>query len=183
MTTYTQQELRAILEEHRKWQERDGGSCANLSGANLMFANFGGANLSGANFGGANLSGANLSGANLSGALDAELVWALTVVAPEGGIVGWKKAKTKDGDNCIVKLLIPAQARRSNATGRKCRAEWAEVIEIIGASEAISSRDESFIYRVGETVRPDSWDENRWEECSHGIHFFITRKEAEAYQL
>jgi hypothetical protein len=27
----------------------------------------------------------------------------------------------------------------------------------------------------------DAFDENRWNECSHGIHFFITRKEAEDY--
>ena len=36
-------------------------------------------------------------------------------------------------------------------------------------------------YRVGETVRPDKWDENRFNECSNGIHFFITRIEAENY--
>jgi hypothetical protein len=41
--------------------------------------------------------------------------------------------------------------------------------------------DYAFIYQVGATVYPDSWDEDRWNECSHGIHFFITRKEAEEY--
>jgi len=34
------------------------------------------------------------------------------------------------------------------------------------------------VYTVGEMVYPDSWDDNRWNECSHGIHFFINRQEA-----
>ena len=33
-------------------------------------------------------------------------------------------------------------------------------------------------YTVGEIVKADSWDENRWNECSHGIHFFIDRQSA-----
>jgi len=37
------------------------------------------------------------------------------------------------------------------------------------------------VYEVGKLTIPDGFDENRWEECSHGIHFFITRSEAEAY--
>ena len=36
-------------------------------------------------------------------------------------------------------------------------------------------------YTVGEVVYPDSFDDNRWNECSHGIHFFITRNEAVNY--
>ena len=27
----------------------------------------------------------------------------------------------------------------------------------------------------------DSWDDNRWNECSHGIHFFIDRQSAVDY--
>lgn len=30
-------------------------------------------------------------------------------------------------------------------------------------------------------VFPDSFDENRWKECSHGIHFFIDKDEAINY--
>lgn len=33
----------------------------------------------------------------------------------------------------------------------------------------------------GETVVPDSFDEDRWNECSNGIHFFITKQEAIDY--
>ena len=47
---------------------------------------------------------------------------------------------------------------------------------------AISSNyDEDFVYRVGEIVRVDNFDDNRWRECSRGIHFFITRDEAVRY--
>ena len=164
-------------------------SGANLRGANLSEANLRGADLSEANLreadlSGADLSGANLSGANLREAKNADLAWALTIVAPQGDLVAWKKVKTPDDTPCIVKLKIPAEAKRSNATGRKCRAEWAEVLEVIGAEYAISKgHGPDTEYRPGQIVRPDSWDDDRWEECSHGIHFFITREEAEAWTL
>ena len=48
--------------------------------------------------------------------------------------------------------------------------------------EAVTSnRDPSFIYRVGELVSVDDFDEDRWNECSTGIHFFINRQEAVEY--
>ena len=37
------------------------------------------------------------------------------------------------------------------------------------------------VYRVNETVVADSYDDNPLIECTHGIHFFLTREEAEAY--
>lgn len=36
-------------------------------------------------------------------------------------------------------------------------------------------------YKVGEIVEADSWDENRFNECSHGIHFFLDRQRAVNY--
>lgn len=39
------------------------------------------------------------------------------------------------------------------------------------------------MYEVGKTVSVDDFDENRWHECSTGIHFFITREEAVRYIL
>ena len=47
--------------------------------------------------------------------------------------------------------------------------------------EAASSHDRAFVYRVGETVSVDDFCEDRWDECAPGIHFFITRTEAEKY--
>lgn len=81
----------------------------------------------------------------------------------------------------IVKLRIPESAKRSHAFGRKCRAEFADVLEVIGAEIGISSYDNKIEYRVGQRVTPDEFNENWQEECSSGIHFFITRIEAEKY--
>jgi hypothetical protein len=44
-----------------------------------------------------------------------------------------------------------------------------------------SDYDNNFIYKVGEIVEEPNFDENRWEECAPGIHFFITRQEAVNY--
>jgi hypothetical protein len=154
---------------------------ANLRGAYLRGADLTGANLRGADLRGADLTGAYLTGAKLRGAYltGADLEWLIsyTSICPEGDIIGWKKCV----GGVIVKLLIPNDAKRSNATGRKCRAEYAEVLDVIGADVGISKHDETTEYRKGETVKCDKWGEDRWAECSGGIHFFITRREAEVY--
>ena len=105
----------------------------------------------------------------------------------EGDFIGWKKAKVSRG-NVIVKLSIPADAKRSSATSRKCRCNKAKVLEIynIDGTVAIerkchSCRDRYFIYEVGKTVEVDDFNEDRWNECSQGIHFFINRQEAINY--
>jgi hypothetical protein len=153
-------------------------SDANLSGAYLSGAYLSGANLSGANLSDANLSGAYLSGANLSDAKNAELAIAKTRILAQGDLIGWKKCN----DDVIVKLRIPAEAKRSHAFGRKCRAEFVEVLEVFGAEVGITdTHGPKTEYRVGQRVTPDSWDDNWQEECSHGVHFFITREEAQAY--
>jgi hypothetical protein len=152
-------------------------SCANLSGADLSGADLFGAKLSRADLSCANLSGADLSGADLFGAKNSEQVESLTMILPDGDLIGWKKCNNK----VIVKVQIPADAKRSNSTGRKCRAEYVKVLEVIGAGVGISHHDNKTEYKVGEIVRCDSWNENRWEECAGGIHFFITRWEAENY--
>ena len=154
---------------------------ANLQGANLQGAYLQDANLRGADLRDANLQGANLQGANLRDAKDADYAIALTRILPEGDIIGYKKCV----DDKIVKLLIPKEAKRSHAFGRKCRAEYAEVLEITKGSRklktAISKNDNNFIYKVGETVKPDKFDDNWQDECSNGIHFFISKIEAEKY--
>jgi hypothetical protein len=210
MKKFTPEELKEILRKHEMWLRNEYGgeradlSRSNLSGSNLSRSDLSGSNLSGSdlsrsdlswsNLSWSNLSGSDLSGSNLSGSdlsrsnlsginlswvegVIEDLLISYTSISPEGNIIGWKKCK----NDVIVKLEIPAEAKRSNASGRKCRAEFAKVIEIIGADVAISQHDNTTEYRVGEIVKPDRWDDNRWEECSSGIHFFITRLEAERY--
>jgi hypothetical protein len=160
---------------------------ADLSGANLRSANLRSANLRSADLSGANLSGANLSGANLSGAYADENTSMYWMACPEtGSFVAYKKAWS-NGKPVVVTLQIPEDAKRSSATTRKCRCDKAVVLEITDCAgvtnydQANSSYDRTFMYLIGESVAVDSFDENRWNECSTGIHFFITRQEAVNY--
>ena len=176
-------------------------SDANLSGANLRYAELRYANLSGAKLIGANLSDANLryaelryanlsdanlryaelSGANLS---DAKNIPFIPYYCPDFGMfIGYKKAS-----GYIVELEIPEDAKRLSATTRKCRCNKAKVLRILNTDRTIaditkvkSSYDNSFIYKVGEVVSVDNFDEDRWNECSTGIHFFINFQEAVNY--
>ena len=158
---------------------------ADLRGADLFLADLRGADLRGADLRGADLRGADLRGANLS-----ELTVAQTSILPdEGDIIGWKKALALDGAPIIVKLLIPSDAKRSNSTGRKCRANKARILDLQDRqgnslppdTTAYSSFDPDFTYKKGETVHVEDFDTNRWNECAPGIHFFITRIEAVKY--
>ena len=86
----------------------------------------------------------------------------------------------------IVELEICEDAKRSSATTRKCRCDKAKVLSIvspdgISAKKAVSEFDLDFVYRVGEIVSVPDFDDNRWNECAPGIHFFITRQEAVDY--
>jgi hypothetical protein len=126
----------------------------------------------------ADLREADLREADLREAnLDPLAIANLSIVPESGAFEGWKKCR----DQVIIRVRIPAESKRSNATGRKCRTEYVEVLEVIGADEGISEYNPAVVYRKGETVRCHEWDDNRWEECSGGIHFFLTRIEAENY--
>lgn len=106
-----------------------------------------------------------------------------------GSFIGWKKAMLHPlgMKYVMVKLEIPEDARRSSAGGRKCRCDKAKVLSITDLSgttsypEAFSIYDSDFKYVVGKTVSVDNFDDNRWNECSAGIHFFINRDEVVAY--
>lgn len=166
--------IEAILKEH-------GLNC--LSGAYLRDADLSYADLSGAD-----LSCAELRCAELSELTVAQI----SILPDEGDIIGWKKAYV-DGTMLpkpvIVKLLIPSDAQRSNATGRKCRASTARVLDLQDKqgnslppdTTAYRSYDTDFTYQKGETIHVEDFDTDRWNECAPGIHFFITRIEAVEY--
>ena len=156
---------------------------ADLCGADLCGANLRDANLRDADLRGADLRGADLCGADLRGVRHDERTAFYAMQCPEkGAYIGYKKAGGK-----IVELEIQEDAKRSSATTRKCRASKAKVLSITSIDgeehfeEAKSNYDNSFVYEVGETVEVKDFDENRWNECSAGIHHFITRGEAERY--
>lgn len=150
-----QDKIKEILDNHALWLKGEGGERANLYGANLY-------------------------GADLY-----EAAGILPISCPEQGVfIGWKKVN----GGLIVKLKITETARRSSATTRKCRCSEAEVLEIQNSDgtnaevdHATSTYDKNFIYKIGETVSVDNFNEDRWNECSAGIHFFITRQAAVEY--
>lgn len=154
---------------------------ANLQDANLSYTNLSGADLCGTNLQGANFSGANLYDADLCGA---ENVPFIPLNCPsEGSFIAWKRVKDK-----LIKLEIPEDARRSSATTRKCRCDKAKVLTITDLDgynpidEILNtSQEHEVLYKVGEMVYPDSFDGDWWNECSHGIHFFINKDDAINY--
>ena len=186
--------IEAILKEHGYDCLHDADlRYANLRGADLHGADLYGADLSDADLSDADLSDVDLSGADLRDANHVQLSIAKTSILPEeGDIIGWKKAYV-DGTmlpkSVIVKLLIPSDAQRSNATGRKCRASKARVLDLQDKqgnslppdTTAYSGHDTDFTYKKGETIHVEDFDTNRWKECAPGIHFFITRIEAVKY--
>ena len=153
---------------------------AYLGDADLRGADLRGADLGDADLGDADLRDAYLGGADLRGAKNIPFI---PLACPsDGAFIGWKKV-----NKCIVKLLIPEDAKRSSATTNKCRCDKAKVLEITSMEtnehlDEITNREYApCVYKVGEMVYPDSFDDDRWNECSHGIHFFINKQEAVEY--
>ena len=175
--------LAEVIENHKHWWDEDceGYMRAYLSRADLREADLRGAYLSRAYLSGADLRGAYLSGADLR---EAENVPYIPYACPDFGMfIGFKKAS-----GYIVVLEIPEDAKRLSATGRKCRCDKAKVLEIqnidgtkANVTKVASDYDPNFVYEVGKTVSVDNFCEDRWEECSPGIHFFINRQEAVNY--
>lgn len=177
----------------------------NLSGLNLKNANLKAVNLYKTNLRNADLRNADLNytylyktdlsyadlrHANLNGAFfrEANLLGTkidYPIACPEiGSFIGYKKAYY----GYIVKIQICEDAKRSSATTKKCRCSKALVlaIENIDGSDSglkgiASIYDPSFIYRVGKIAEVPDFDNNRWRECSPGIHFFANRQDAVEY--
>jgi len=160
--------------------------CTNFIGANLQNADFNHANLymailintdlRGADFSGANLFGAFLSGANLENVtVDYDTQGYFLACPSHGAFTAFKKL-----GGYIVVLEIPADAQRSSATTYKCRCDKAKVLRIENLDGTPADVD-SVASNYGETVSVENFDENRWNECSTGIHFFIDRNLAVLY--
>lgn len=110
----------------------------------------------------------------------------------EGSFIGWKVARDMHNPvYYLIKLQIPASAKRSSATTRKCRCDKAKVVGIYNLTGVKARKqmvvnyayDTETVYEVGKMVYPNSFDPNRWEECSCGIHFFINKQDAIDYAM
>ena len=175
-----------------------------LTGANLTRANLTRAYLSGAILGHANLTDADLTDANLSYAnlRYVDLRYAdLTRVDLTGadltdtildekeqcrkGIVltepmtGYKKSN----EGKIITLEIPIGAKVFSINNYKRRTSKCKVINMQGKTELSSIHDTNFKYHVGDEIEIKDFDDRYNVECSTGIHFFLTRKEAKKYNF
>ena len=159
MKEITRKELEKIIENHQHWLKEDCDGWENMR----------------ANLSGADLYGANLSGANLYHARGELLEYRRGKILTKS-IIGYKKCK----NNTIVKLEIPRGAVVFSINGNKCRTNKAKVLDISGADRAVSEY-KYMSYYVGDEFTVYNFNCEYNTECASGIHFFMTREEAEEY--
>ena len=194
MRNISKEELNEILQKHKMWLNNDkGGERADLRGADLRsihlrFADLKNADLRGTDLKNADLRGTDLRGADLRGADLTSIETNMNTIGynlacpEEGSFIGYKKA-----NGCIVELLILEDSKRSSATTMKCRCDKAKVLDIEDIKTGLkvqvvrSNYDFNFVYKVGEIVSVENFDNNRWDECSTGIHFFVNKENALNY--
>ena len=183
-----------------------------LENANLDHTTCFGANFRDANFKNISINDVDFRRAyldNITNFNNADGIINIPITCPtEGAFIAWKivneyatvevtnSGYTKKIQNSyLVKLQIPASAKRSSSTSRKCRASKAKVLgiydldgkrlkldHIVNIVE-VDDKEVELDYIVGQMVYPDSFDDNRWNQCSHGIHFFLSRQEAIDYSI
>lgn len=155
-------------------------SGADFSGCNFAMASFHTVNFAGADLFGCSFQGASMHAVNL----DKATLPAYQICPQVGAFAAYKMV----AGGSVLQLEIPAAAARtSTLTGRKCRAQSAEVWGCIAgditADEWYSIYDPDFTYRRGQLVEADSFDPDITKDCGHGIHFFMTYEEARDYTM
>jgi len=161
---------------------------ANCYDSNFRDTSFWNTDLTNVNMCEADFTNADFTNCKLDNIKYDECTCGIALACPEkGAFTAFKKAELYNGEYCIVELQVPADALRSSATTRKCRVSKAKVVAVYtmnGKSvkqNAYSTHTRSFAYKLGKTVEVKNFDKNRWNECSTGIHCFITKREAEQY--
>lgn len=103
----------------------------------------------------------------------------------KGSFTMWKKAYLPNSNKrCIVELVVPKNAKRAGANRvRVSTAHVRSIVDMEGNSHnmAVSSHNPKFTYVVGKTVRSKFAD--NCSTCASGIHGFISRQMALAYDL
>lgn len=157
---------------------------ADFRDADMATASFRYCDMGGCDIRGADLFGAVLEHAMLEGVVSDERTRWFRLHCPEkGAFLAYKKCV----NDRMVQLLVPEDARRTSATLPSCRCDKAKVLTIKSFDfkeefeEAWSLVDEDFVYRKGQWVQVDDFNEDRWQDSTTGIHFWLTREEAEAY--
>lgn len=154
---------------------------SNFSNAILNYADVRNAHFKKSYFKNAEVNYIVLVGANLENVIDFPYI---PLNIPEGEVIVWKKVK-----NFIIKMKLLEDSKRSRATSNKCRCDKALVLEIqtldgkdSGRKRILNENYSRLMYEVGKVAYSDFWDDNRWRECSNGIHFFLDRQTAVNYE-
>lgn len=164
---------------------------ANFSEARLYNTDFVGANLCGVDFDGTHFTGINFFKSKIYNANfnNCNFGYCTTIEYADGKLTEYRRGKilTEDiigykkcQDDVIVTLKIPRGAIVFSINGTKCRTNKAKVIAIDGAKKAISHFNKMSYYEGDEfTIYDFNCTYN--DQCGEGIHFFMTREEAERY--
>ena len=189
MKKITKNALKTILEQHKLWLNSDAkeGKFADLTGVDLTgvdligedlrFASLFDANLTSANLTSANLYGANLSYSDLTNTILDEKEQCRKGIVLTEPMIGYKKSD----ENKIITLEMPIGSKVFSINNKKRRTNKCKVIDMQGETELSSWYDTDFKYHVGDEIEITDFDENYNVECGSGIHFFLTRDEAEKF--
>jgi len=150
---------------------------ADLRCADLRVADLRDADLRHADLRHTDLRDADLRDANLSDALLPHF----QVCPAAGSFRAFKLVCGEHGTPHVIEIEIARSAQRTNSLiGRKCRASKVRVLpgQRAGMSPTACQR---ILYAPGAIIEVEDFDPDIRIECTRGIHFFMTRREAEEY--
>ena len=155
--------------------------------ANLTETSFEGADLDGTSFAQANLTEANLQDTNIITAEFDNTVGIYPVCPDTGGFIGWTIGEDEEGNEYLVKILLPWPALRNSGTTRRCRANGMYINDItpIGESleddecpDSVKLKNRDFKLSLGETSTDENFEVDRFKVSSTDLYFYITKEEA-----
>ena len=155
--------------------------------ANLTEASFEGANLDGASFAQANLTEASLQDTNIITAEFDNTIGIYPVCPDTGSFIGWTIGEDEEGNEYLVKILLPWPALRNSGTTRRCRANGMYINDItpIGESleddecpDSVKLKNRDFKLSLGETSTDENFEVDRFKVSSTDLYFYITKEEA-----
>lgn len=155
--------------------------------ANLTEASFEGADLDGTSFAQANLTEANLQDTNIITAEFDNTVGIYPVCPDTGGFIGWTIGEDEEGNEYLVKILLPWPALRNSGTTRRCRANGMYISDITPIGESLEDDDcpnsvklknRDFKLSLGETSIDENFETDRFKISSTDLYFYITKEEA-----
>lgn len=157
---------------------------------NLTEASFEGADLDSASFAQANLTGANLQDTNIITAEFDNTVGIYPVCPDTGSFIGWTIGEDEEGNEYLVKILLPWPALRNSGTTRRCRANCLYINDITPIGESLEDDDcpnsvnlknRDFKLSLGEPSIDENFEVDRFKTSSADLYFWISKEEALAH--